>query len=111
MNKEEQYIEQLRAMRYPGTIDVVDAVMDQVSQMPLLAPKPSRAKTWLRVSSIVAAAAVTLVLVNVVLIFTRSYDEPQIDKMIAEVYDYHASYAGSYDGYSELGAVELFIEE
>lgn len=92
--KEELIIEQLRELRYPGTIDVTSAVMDQVRNKPLLVrtSAPSKAR---RITISIAACLICAIGINVALLFLRSYDNVQIGNAIAEVYDFNADYAAS----------------
>lgn len=94
-------IQQLREMHYPGKVDVVDSVMEQVAKRPLLAPVPSRSHRWIRAVLTAAACALLAVGVNMVLLQNRQFDSKSIGTCLAEVYDYHSDY-----GYvSEYGAI------
>lgn len=98
---DEDLIQQLRDMHYPGRVDAVDAVMAQVANRPLLAPAPPRPRRWIRYTSAAAACALLAVGVNMALLLGRQYDSQSIGSCMAEVYDYHTDY-----GYAaENGAV------
>ena len=88
-------MQQLQSLRYPGTIDVTDAVMAKVRTMPLLTPYQLRRQRFQRVVTAVAACAVFAVALNVTILFTRSYNEAQISDVIASVYNYNADYEDS----------------
>lgn len=115
---EDTLIQQMRAMNYPGKVDVVDAVMAQVADRPLLAPAYARAQRWRRAAIAAAACALLAVGVNMVLLQTRQFDSGAIGGCLAEVYDYRADY-GYYenavvDDYYEAAAVddyEIGVEE
>ena len=99
-------LNQLRDMRYPTSINVVAPVMEQVRNKPLLAPKPQTSHRLRRITTAVAACVLLAVGVNVMLLFTRDYDESQIGNMIAEVYNYHANYDNMTEASFGLGAIE-----
>ncbi len=95
-------IQQLRELKYPGKIDVTEAVMVQVRKKPLLVSVPAKPKwNYKRIVVAVAACVVLAVGVELVYTLTRSYDSAQIADDIATVYDFHADYA---DGNLYYGA-------
>ena len=99
-------IQTLRTMRYPIDIDVVDAVMQQVRNKPLMVSQPRHNKGLRRFSIAAAACLLLAVGTNITLLYTRDYDEAQISNMIADVYNLHGdspSFATA--GYS-FGAIE-----
>ena len=103
---ETDILQQLRDMRYPGTIDVVDPVMQQVRNKPLLTPKHNTPQRIRRYSTAVAACLILAIGINVTLLFTRNYDEAQISNMIADVYNYHADYGNMTEAGFGVGLVE-----
>lgn len=103
---ETDILQQLRDMRYPGTIDVVAPVMQQVRNKPLLTPQFNKLQRIKRFSTAVAACLILAVGINVTLLFTRNYDEAQISNMIAEVYNYHADYDNMTEAGFGVGIVE-----
>ena len=107
---EDLLLQQLRELRYPADIDVVDSVMEQVRNKPLMVV-PRRRKLFYRVATGVAAAAVLAVAINVTLLFTRDYNEQQISSMMAEVYDYSDDYSSSYAADYDFGAIESIYYE
>lgn len=107
---EDIYLQQLRDMRYPGDIDVVDAVMEQVRNKPLLVPQPSKTIRLRRIVASVAACAAIVLAINLTHLYTRDYNEAQIGDMMAEVYGFYDDYGSTAD-YYEMGAVELLYEE
>ena len=82
---------QLRTLNYPGTIDVVDAVMEQVSRRPIQVPAKSHHRL-LRYAAAAAAVALICVGVNALLVFTRTYDTRAIAKDMTAVYNYSDLY-------------------
>lgn len=94
MNIEEQ-LQELKSLRYPKEVDVVDAVMADVRQHPYLMPATAKKATtkkvvWRRIAMTSAAAVAALVAINISL--RPSYNEEQIGDMLAYVsdYDYYA---------------------
>lgn len=98
-------MQQLRDMRYPTSIDVVAPVMEQVRNKPLLVPT-HRTVNFRRITSAVAACLLLAVGTNITLLYTHNYDESKISNMIAEVYNYNASYADMNEASFGLGAIE-----
>ena len=83
----EEQLKELAAQEYPRKVDVVDAVMREVSQRPYL--QPVHRKVYWRLISGAAAAAVALVLVvNIAIHNFRGYDDDGLGSMIAQVNDY-----------------------
>ena len=101
-------LQQLRDMRYPHTIDVVEQVMEQVRNKPLLAARQPRRPLLRHVAAAVAACILLAVGINITLIFTHDYNEAQIGNMIADVYAFHADYGSAADSYNDLGAIVAF---
>lgn len=94
-------MQQLRELKYPGKVDVAEAVMAQVRKKPLLVSAPAKPKWGYRkVVAAVAACVVLAVGVEFVYTLTRSYDSAQIADDIATVYDFHAGYADGHSYYS-----------
>lgn len=85
-------MQQLRDLRYTRPIDVTDAVMARVRTMPLLTPYTLRRQRMQRWITAVAACAVFAVVLNITILFTRTYNEAQISDVITSVYDYHDDY-------------------
>ncbi len=98
---DDDLLQQLRALHYPNDIDVVDAVMYKVRKTPLLVSDYRQTtanpykNTFRRIAVAVAACAVIAVAINVVNLYTRSYNEAQISDVIASVYNYQADYGSS----------------
>jgi len=87
-------LQQLRELKYPGKVDVTEAVMAEVRRRPLLVSKPAKSRWGFKqISVAVAACAVLAVGLRYVSIFAHQYDSAQIADDIATVYDYHAGYA------------------
>lgn len=84
----DQQLEQLSRLRYPKQVDVVDRVMAQVADRPYLQPVAHRRQIWKPVSIAAVAAVAVLLLVNVVSIYGRSYDEAGMGVTIAQLNDY-----------------------
>lgn len=103
----DQTLEQLKQLNYPKQVDVVDKVMAQVSQKPYLRPVQHR-PLWTRIVATAAAAAVALLLVNVLSITLRSYDEAGMGNTLAQLNDY-----GSWGSVEEvaLNPYESLYEE
>lgn len=97
------FIQQLRELKYPGKVDVTEAVMAEVRRRPLLVSAPAKSKWgFKRISTIAASFALLVVAIYFTNIYTQSYDSAQIADDIATVYDYHAGYAennSSYEAY------------
>ena len=101
-------LQQIRDMRYPYTVDVVNQVMEQVRNKPLLVPRQTHGFNLRHVATAVAACLLLAVGINFTLLFTHDYNEAQIGNMIADVYAFHADYGSSADSYSDLGAIVSF---
>lgn len=101
-------IDQLRELRYPDRIDVVDAVMAEVSKKPYLKAAPTRPR--FRLVAAVAAVLVALVGAHTVYWAMDTHREAQISDMMVDVYDYHVDYdiAGPQE-YVELAAIDEFL--
>ena len=84
-------LRELAAMSYPGKVDVVQQVMDEVSKRPYLRPAKKAVQPWQRLVATTAAAAVVAIVVNVVMVRTNNCDEAGIGEMITQVqnYDYY----------------------
>lgn len=87
MNIDEQ-LKQLASVEYPKRVDVVDAVMTEVQKHPYLQPAARRRVNWRLVSMAAAAAVAALVVVNVVAVGNKNYDEEGMGNMIAQLNDY-----------------------
>ena len=85
-------LKELARQQYPHNVDVVQSVMAQVRMHPYLQPRRQVA-TWQRIVSATMAAAIVALLVNLVVVNLRSYDEDGIGYMISQVHDYN--YYGS----------------
>lgn len=96
---EDILIQQLREIKYPGTIDITNKVMAEVSKRPLLVP--AKRFNIVRFATAAAACILLAVAINFTLIFTRNYDTHQIGNALAEVYDFHADYGSVDDEYEE----------
>lgn len=86
MNIEER-LQELSQLSCPRQVDVVDSVMAEVRQHPYLRPA-SRPLVWRRIAVTAAAAVAALVVINVSILYSRSYDEEQISSMMAFAQDY-----------------------
>ena len=105
-------IEELRNLNYTGKVDVVDQVMSQVANKPLLVGQQPQKQ---RIRRYIYAAAACLLLVagvSVALKYTNNYHDNQIGSMLAEVYDYHYDY-GTFadDEYVEFAVAECLLNE
>ena len=84
-NNDDKLSAQIRQIQYPGKIDLVSSVMES---LPNDRVRPNWWKMHERLIITAAAASVALLLsVNVIFALTKSYNEPQICDMMAEVYD------------------------
>ncbi len=82
----ESALSEMRKLECPIQVDVVDAVMEQVSKQPIMVSHKRR-------NLIIAAACLAAVLlVNVTLYFTRGYNEDAVGNVLADVYDYNTNY-------------------
>lgn len=95
-------LKELAQMEYPRKVNVVDAVMAEVGKHPYLRPV-HHVQTWQRIVSTTVAAAIALLIVNVVVVRTQTYDEVGIGAMIAQVQNYDC-----YGSTIEDGAVNPF---
>ena len=90
MNIEEQ-LRLLSHQTYPHQVDVVDAVMDTIRKQPLsmkTQPAPAPRPLWPRLAVSSAAAVIALVVVNLTLFRSHTYNEALIGNTIADVSDY-----------------------
>lgn len=83
----DEQLEQLAHLQYPRQVDVTDRVMEHVMQHRYMRPVRRRA-LWQPVGAVAAAAAVILLVVNVVSIHVQSYDEAGMGNTLAQVNDY-----------------------
>ncbi|MCQ2294155.1 MAG: hypothetical protein MJZ67_00745 [Bacteroidales bacterium] len=107
---DDKLIQELKEMHYQGKVDVVDAVMQQVGNKPLLVPATHRI-TLGKVSIAAAACALIALSINVVALFTRDFNEVQIGSDIAAVYNFHAGYGEETGSSYSMGGVEYLFEE
>ena len=84
----DQTLEQIAQLRCPQQVDVVDRVMQHVEAHPYLRPLSSRRHLWKPIGAVAAAATVALLLLNVVSVYSRSYDETSMGNTIAQLNDY-----------------------
>jgi len=103
---ENELMQQLRDMRYPATVNVVEGVMEQVRNKPLLVPREQSYMRLRRVATAVAASLILAFGINVTLLFTHDYNEAQIGNMIVDIYNFHANYGNSADASFSFGAIE-----
>lgn len=83
----EQRLDQLAAQQYPHKVDVVDSVMEQISQRPYL--RPARRRINWRQASIAAAAAVAaLFIVNITVFRPAGCSNEDMGFAIAQFNDY-----------------------
>lgn len=89
MNIDEQ-LQELKNLRYPQEVDVVDSVMAEVRTLKPVARPMVRPVVWRSVALTAVAAVAALVVMNVS--FRPSYNEEQIGTTMAYVsdYDYYA---------------------
>ncbi len=107
---DDRLIQELRELRYPGQVDVTEAVMAEVRQRPLLVAQPTQRRWyWKKISVAVAACVAVAVGLGVMSLFTQSFDEQQMASDIATVYDYHAGYAESDATYYESYLVDALL--
>ena len=83
----DQQLEQLARLQYPKQIDVTDRVMSEVMQHPYMQPVHRRT-LWKPFGIAVAAAVAALLVVNVVSLYGRSYDEAGMGNTLAQLNDY-----------------------
>lgn len=103
---EDSLIQQMRDMRYPGQVDVADAVMAQVASRPLLALQHPQRRRWIAYAA--AACALLAVGISVALRSSQQFDSSSISGCLAEVYDYHTDYGQNADAGYYIGVEELF---
>ena len=82
----DEQLEQLAHLQCPRQVDVVDRVMAEVKQKPYL--QPARRRLWRPISIAAAAAVAVLLVVNVVSLYTHSYDEANLGLTLVQVNDY-----------------------
>ena len=85
MNIDEQ-LQELKNLRYPKEVDVVDSVMAEVRTLKPAAKPMIRPVVWRSAALTAVAAVAALVVMNIS--FRPSYDEEQIGNMLAYVSDY-----------------------
>lgn len=100
-------LNELARQQYPGTVNVVDAVMAQVRLHPYLRPI-HRVRTWQKVLSSSVAAVVLALLVSVTVMRIQAYNDAGIGTMISQVHDY--SYYGTVDEVA-VNPIECIYEE
>ena len=81
---------QLRDMHYPKKVDVADRVMDAIEQQPNT-HKVRKLHQWYRYTAAVAACVAALFAINLTLLYTRSYDETQINNLLTDVYSFNTA--------------------
>lgn len=81
-----QIQQSVRSMEYPLKVDVVDAVMKQIEDPKSIRPKVHLFTPWKAIAGIAACAAICLI-VNLTILYSRSYNDSQLGTMMAEVYD------------------------
>lgn len=79
-------VQTIQEEAYPKSIDIVDSVMDSVEVLSFPVDRWSSARKW---AISVAACMFLAVSFNIVRLYTRSFNERQINDMFAEVYDYN----------------------
>jgi hypothetical protein len=84
----EKQLEQLAAQRCPREVDVVDRVMAEVGRHPYMQPRHKTSRRLVWTGAFAAAAAVAVLLVNVVVINLHSRNTDGMGSMIAQVNDY-----------------------
>lgn len=99
-------LQQMRDMRYPAQVDVVDGVMSQVASRPIMVRRP--VPRWRSIAIAAAACALLAVGVNMVLLQTRQFDTRSISGCLTEVYDYHLDEGASSDAGYSIGVESLF---
>lgn len=83
----EQRLDQLAAQQYPHKVDVVDSVMEQISQRPYLRPARRRIN-WRQASIAAAAAVVALFIVNITVFRPAGCSNEDMGFAIAQFNDY-----------------------
>lgn len=83
----EQTLQQLSHLECPRQVDVVDRVMAQVADQPYLQPVHRRS-LWKLIGATAAAAVVALVLINVLSVYTRTYDDAGLGIALMQANDY-----------------------
>ncbi|GEM_PF-7022141 len=84
----EQSLQQLSHLECPHQVDVVDRVMAQVADRPYLQPVHRRRSLWKPIGATAAAAVVALVLINVLSVYTRTYDDAGLGVALMQANDY-----------------------
>ncbi len=82
---DEKLMQQIRTMEYPVKADIVDSVMRRIEQQ-TAKPKKPRLMMWQRYTIAAAACVALAIMVNLVIYFTKDYNEPQICDMFASAY-------------------------
>lgn len=83
----EQRLDLLAAQKYPHKVDVVDSVMEQISQHPYLRPA-RRGINWRQASIAAAAAVVALFIVNITVFRPAGCSNEDMGYAIAQFNDY-----------------------
>ncbi|MBR1792493.1 MAG: hypothetical protein IJ764_02500 [Bacteroidales bacterium] len=97
-------MQQLRQMQYPHAVNLVEGVMSQVR---LSLPRPSVWHRWGRYVAAVAACVVVALSINVLIFFTKDYNEPQLTSMLASVYGYDQYMSQSIESYADPSLIDL----
>ena len=106
MNIDEQ-LKVLARERCPRQVDVVEPVMAQVRRMGVPTASRTVRPLWPRLAISSAAAVIALLVINITLFRSHSYDEEQIGTTMAYVSDY--SYYASVE--SAVNPVEYLYDE
>lgn len=109
MTNDDNIIQQVSEINYPGTVDVTDSVMQIIAKRPYLVPQKSQFH-WKRWSLGVAATIALCVAINLTILFTRDYNVSFIGSSLCDIYDYHVNYSSDVSSYYSLGAVESLYE-
>lgn len=102
-------IKELCEIKYPGKVDVTDAVMEQVCRNPVLAPVRRRSP-WRQLSVAAVACLAIAFGVQFLLIYAHDYNVNQIGNALAEVYSFHADYGNDVESEYTLGFIEALYD-
>lgn len=79
---------QMRKVKCPYRVDVTNKVMETIASQQAKPKVVSIRHRWYRYAAVVAACIVAVVVINVTLLYTHSFDEDQLCVLVTDAYGY-----------------------